>query len=313
MHTKLKWYSFRWQTGIAALIPAFLVWYALAGRYQHPVGSGPAGPSVNRQAFSHTWSTQKHVLIGIGDSITEGYGATGDHGYFDLLVKNDDTAYPEMKGCDLSTVLPNLEHSNYSVSYTTSQEHLADQVPAIPKYPKIVKGIVVITSGGNDLIHDYGRSPARDGAMYGCTTEQAMQWTPSYHKRLKRIIESVNSRFPGGCEIFLANVYDPTDGVGDIHHANVVLPKWPSGMQALSLFNRTIAEVCEEYPNVHLVDIHEQFLGHGIHCSDRRNAHYRTDDPHYWYFANLEDPNDRGYDAIRRTFLIEMAVVLRKG
>jgi hypothetical protein len=28
---------------------------------------------------------------------------------------------------------------------------------------------------------------------------------------------------------------------------------------------------------------------------------------HYWYATNLEDPNDRGYDAIRRLFLIEMA------
>ncbi|MBC8117927.1 MAG: hypothetical protein H7062_26345 [Candidatus Saccharimonas sp.] len=41
-----------------------------------------------------------------------------------------------------------------------------------------------------------------------------------------------------------------------------------------------------------------EFLGHGIHCT------------HYWYWDNLEDPNDRGYDAIRRLFLIEMARIL---
>ena len=34
-------------------------------------------------------------------------------------------------------------------------------------------GLVVITTGGNDLIHDYGRSPPREGAMYGATAEQA--------------------------------------------------------------------------------------------------------------------------------------------
>ncbi|HUT13256.1 MAG TPA: hypothetical protein VMY42_22395 [Thermoguttaceae bacterium] len=33
----------------------------------------------------------------------------------------------------------------------------------------------------------------------------------------------------------------------------------------------------------------------------------RPEDPHYWYAQNLEDPNVRGYDAIRRLFLIEMA------
>ncbi len=30
---------------------------------------------------------------------------------------------------------------------------------------------------------------------------------------------------------------------------------------------------------------------------------------HHWYYTNLEDPNERGYDAIRRLFLIEMAKV----
>ena len=34
--------------------------------------------------------------------------------------------------------------------------------------------------------------------------------------------------------------------------------------------------------------------------------HYRASDPHYWYAPNLEDPNNRGYDAIRRVFLNEI-------
>jgi len=33
-------------------------------------------------------------------------------------------------------------------------------------------------------------------------------------------------------------------------------------------------------------------------------------DPHCWYYTNLEDPNGRGYDALRRLFLIEMATAL---
>ena len=38
--------------------------------------------------------------------------------------------------------------------------------------------------------------------------------------------------------------------------------------------------------------------------------YYHADDPSYWFYANFEDPNDRGYDAIRRIFLNEMAAVL---
>jgi hypothetical protein len=166
-----------------------------------------------------------------------------------------------------------------------------------------------MTTGGNDLIHNYGRTAPRDGAMYGCTYEQAVQWKESFHTRLRAILDGVIAKFPGGCDVFLANIYDPTDDVGDIQHANLLLPRWPDGLKVLPLFNELIAETCRSYTNVHLVDIHAAFLGHGIHCGDRLNAHYDKNDPHYWYFENLEDPNDRGYDAIRRLFLIETARV----
>ena len=51
-------------------------------------------------------------------------------------------------------------------------------------------------------------------------------------------------------------------------------------------------------------------LGHGIHCRDTSNPHYDASDPTYWYYWNLEDPNERGYDAIRRAFLAELGAVL---
>jgi len=50
--------------------------------------------------------------------------------------------------------------------------------------------------------------------------------------------------------------------------------------------------------------------GHGIYCRQFWREHYRADDPHHWYGDNLEDPNHRGYDAIRRRFLIEIVKAL---
>ncbi|HVM59789.1 MAG TPA: SGNH/GDSL hydrolase family protein [Verrucomicrobiae bacterium] len=309
----LRWYSFRWQTGLALCLVAFVAWYYLIGRFKHPVGTGPAGPAVSASAFQTVWSTNQFVLIGIGDSVTAGFGATRKHSYFDLLQQNDDALYPDMAGKDLRHVLPNLMVHNLSVSYTVSEEHLRDQVPLVATYPPTVRGIIVITTGGNDLIHDYGRSAPRDGAMYGCTYDQAVNWKGSFHKRLQGILDGVIARFPGGCDVFLANIYDPTDDVGDIEHAHLALPSWRDGTKVLPLFNDLIADTCRSYTNAHLVDIHGAFLGHGIHCADRHNAHYRGDDPHYWYFENLEDPNDRGYDAIRRLFLVEMGKVFSRG
>lgn len=284
-----------------------LCWAVLVRTSPLPVGTGPAGPLVPREPFTKVWSTGETVLLGLGDSITAGFGASPKHSYFELLTANDDVLYPDMKGRDLNHVFPELEAINHAVSYTVSRQHLEQQIPRITVFADDVKGVVVLTSGGNDLIHDYGRSVPRDGAMYGCTYEEALQWKESFRERLAAIVEAVTNKFPGGCHIFLANIYDPTDGVGDIENANIRLPPWPEGLRVLGLLNQVIADVCDSYENVHCVDIHSLFLGHGIHCTDRRNPYYRKDDPHYWYFDNLEDPNDRGYDAIRRLFLLEMA------
>ena len=68
----------------------------------------------------------------------------------------------------------------------------------------------------------------------------------------------------------------------------------------------------EAYDYVHLVDIHREFLGHGLFCRQFWRDTYDADDPHYWYYSNLEDPNDRGYDAIRRLMLNAMVEVFAK-
>ena len=310
MRKRLRWYSFRWRTGLVLLVAFAACWYLLIGRFRHPAGSGPAGPAVGAECFSEAWSERKTIVVGLGDSITAGFGAARGRGSFALVVENDDEAYPDMMGRDLIHVFPDLDVLDYSRSYTVSAEHLEQQLPRISTFPDSMQGIVIMTTGGNDIIHDYGRSAPKDGAMYGCSIEDAAAWSGGFRRRLEAIIDGAASRFPGGCEVFLADIYDPTDGGGDIENAHLRLPAWPDALKVLSVFNGVIASVCSARDNVHLVDIHSEFLGHGIHCSDRRGKHYRADDPHYWYFVNLEDPNERGHDAIRRVFLVEMARVL---
>ncbi|NQT87229.1 SGNH/GDSL hydrolase family protein [bacterium] len=294
---------------LAALLVVAGVLHLQADRGGPPIGEGPAGPTVAAGPFERAWHAGEALLVGIGDSVTRGYGASPGHSYFELLHRNDDTACPDMRGRDLAHAFPKLRVLNLSVNYTVSADHLARQMPKLPKQAPHVRGIVVITTGGNDLIHDYGRTAPRDGALYGCTVEQARAWREKFRARLAAILDGVQAAFPGGCDIFLANIYDPTDGVGDIENAGLPLPAWPDGLEALALYNEVIADACAARERVHRVDMHALFLGHGIHRSDTGNVHYRKADPHYWYFENLEDPNDRGYDAIRRAFLREMTRV----
>lgn len=269
-----------------------------------PIGSGPAGPSVAREAFKRTWSERPVLLLGIGDSVTAGLGADRrDHSYFERVRINPADEFGELRGISLSAVLPNLTADNRAVSGTTSLEHLR-VIERLEPFDSDLFGIVVMTTGGNDLIHNYGRTSPREGAMYGATLAQAEPWIVNFEMRLNRMLDLLTKRFPGGSAIFLADIYDPTDGVGDA--PSVFLPDWPDGLAIHARYNEVLHRAAEERANAYAVPMHAAFLGHGSHCQQFWRSTYRADDPHYWYFENIEDPNDRGYDAIRRVFLNAM-------
>jgi lysophospholipase L1-like esterase len=270
-----------------------------------PVGQGPAG---SREVFNRTWTDRPVVLLGVGDSITAGLGArSSDHSYFNRLARNPDDEFPDMRDLCLSSVLPNLTTKNLAVSGSTSLAHLETLTERLETQDPDVLGLVVMTTGGNDLIHYYGRMPPREGAMYGATVAQAQPWIANFRARLEKMLDLLDARFPGGCHVFLADIYDPTDGVGDA--PSVYLPTWADGTAIHAAYNEVIHSVAGQRKNVHLVPLHREFLGHGSHCRQFWRTNYRSEDPHYWFFENIEDPNDRGYDAIRRVFLNEIASV----
>ena len=271
-------------------------------------GSGPAGPSVPEEPFKKIWSDQNILLLGLGDSITDGFGASKGFSYFDRLVKNPPQDSEDMQGKNLSVVFPNLKTENLAVSGSTSLHHLK-QIQKLEQQSSDVLGIVVITTGGNDLIHSYGRTTPKEGAMYGAALDQTKPWIDNFEKRLDQMITDIKQKFPGDCQIFIANIYDPSDGTGNTGAWFTGLPAWPDGLSVLKAYNEIISQCADKYDNVHLVNIHNTFLGHGIHCRKFWLRHYHFSDPHYWYQINIEDPSDRGYDAIRRLFLNEIIKV----
>lgn len=276
-------------------------------------GRGPAGGPLERADFSVVWSEERTVLVGLGDSVVTGFGARQGWGLLERLVRvpeGDDSA---LKGCDLSSVYPKLEVLNLAENSSNSAWHLGVQLPRVPVMPEGVKGLVVLSTGGIDLIHDYGSGVPREGALYGAELELGLQCAASFERRLDRIFDGLRERFPSGCEIYVMTIFDPTDGVGDIENVGVLLrlirplPAWPDGLRIHAAFNQAIRNAAASRSWVHVVDVHRLMLGHGLHHRDERNPHYDPADPHYWYYVNLEDPNERGYDAIRREFLRVMA------
>ncbi|MBI3878790.1 MAG: SGNH/GDSL hydrolase family protein [Verrucomicrobia bacterium] len=277
--------------------------------FDKPEGTGPAGPKVPREAFRNVWSPRQVLLVGLGDSVTAGFGARRGYSYFDRLVANPPDEFADLAGINLRVVFPNLTVTNLSLSGSTSPQHAAKQIPRLTLAPTNVFGLVVMTTGGNDIIHDYGRGTPHEGAMYGASLPQAEPWITNFEHRLDTMLDVISAAFPGGCRIFLASIYDPTDGIGDIENAGAGLPRWKDGLEIHRRYNEVIARVAARHSNTRVVDMRREFLGHGIHCTKFWSPHFHKDDPHHWYHANLEDPNERGYDVLRRIFLIEMAKV----
>ena len=239
------------------------------------------------------------MLVGIGDSITVGYGARPGHGYFDLLASNPKVEAVAMQDIALGRVLPLLTVKNFAVNGTNSLDH-AGHVASIAHADGETVGIVVMTTGGNDVLQSGGRAAPRDGATFGATLEQARPWIAAFEARLDKMFKAIEERFPGGCHIFIATIFDPTDGQGDIE--SVGLPPWPDGGKILGEFNDAIRAVAGRHTSVHMVDVHGAFLGHGIHHAEKAP----------WLQQNPAHPNESGNDAMRRLFLIEMAKVFAR-
>lgn len=247
----------------AVLVAGFFTYYHFSIR--RPVGKGPAGPAVPAHAFNKTWSEKSVLLIGFGDSVTAGFGASKGLSYFERLESNPSDEFPEMKGLCLSAVFPNFTATNLALSGSTSLQHLKMQSAKLEKHPDDVFGVVVLTTGGNDIIHHYGKTPPREGAMYGATFQQAKPWIANFETRLDEILLNFQKAFPGGCHVFLANIYDPTDGIGDAEKAG--LPAWKDCLPVLKAYNDVIERAAAKHSFVHLVNIHDPFLGHGIHST----------------------------------------------
>jgi lysophospholipase L1-like esterase len=196
---------------VVALATLGALWFFC---WRLPVGTGPAGPPVLRPAFAAPWSTRPVLLVGLGDSIMAGFGASPGLAYFERLARNPPSEFADLTGISLTTVFPQLRVTNLAISGSTSLQHVRGQLPRLPVQPTNVLGIVVLTTGGNDIIHNYGKTRPIEGAMFGATRAQAQPWIRNFEQRLENMIAEIQRRFPGGCQIFLANIYDPTDGVG---------------------------------------------------------------------------------------------------
>jgi len=226
------------------------------------------------------------MYVALGDSMSiDDYAGGPGRGAASLLHRNHPD-WPEFEGRDLVTVFPDLGFHLLAFDGATSEGVLSLQVPTLRELPAPPK-VITLTVGGNDVLSYFGIGEG-DG-------DRAAE---HLRVRLERILRACClAAGQLGC-VLVGNIYDPTDGTGSVPGST--FPLWDDAMPVLERFNRTIAEVVQDFP-AQLVDIHRHFRGHGAWVKGPTSSHGPADDQATWYTQFIE-PNARGAHEIRRLF-----------
>ena len=239
-------------------------------------------------------------IIFVGDSITAGNGATKNgRAYTELLEENDDDEWPDATWLDLAGIYesPPDVIDDSRAGATTSSLVLQQLDYVTEDLGDTVSGptAVVVTIAGNDV--------------------QGLLWnTEDTEKTVEKIIKNLDKfydyfedpvRFPDGAYVYLANVYEPSDNVGQADECFYGL-NLEDALASLATANAaTLANAQER--GVAWIDMRGHFLGHGSNGDDPENEFHNPDDPSVWFDEDCIHPNDRGHHEIRRLFWYALA------
>lgn len=235
-------------------------------------------------------------VIFLGDSITAGYGTSDDSlAYTALLQENNAEAWPGYDDQTIPSLFPTVtEWIDVSRGGATTETELNNQLSQLSNkldYPATGPTIAITTIGGNDMQALILAGDDRDAEM------DAVQ------ENLADIAAFFQNpgNFPDGAYLYLANVYDPSDGVGQVDGCFYGLDL-TTVMESMYETNDRTRALAEDM-GFSVVDMNGHFHGHGFYAEDDQNEYYDAADPSLWFYEDCIHPNDRGHHEIRRLFM----------
>jgi lysophospholipase L1-like esterase len=233
-------------------------------------------------------------LIYLGDSITDGSGASNGNLQYTALLQDNAPKWSGFDEVDLSSTYPDgLDVIDVARGGATTSTMYSQQLSALENqlsFPASGETIVVFTIGGNDL--QAALNPLANAAQIVNDTIDNM----------RDIIDWFQdpSRFPDGVFIYATNVYEPSDGTGQADECFFGYD-FESRMPELERYNEEFGAMGEEL-GFAAIDLRGQFLGHGWNFDEDGIDAYDTEDPSRWMEDDCIHPNDRGHHEVRRLF-----------
>lgn len=238
-------------------------------------------------------------VIFLGDSITDGVGASRDElAYTALIQANASATWPAADGLDLESRFGNVEVVDRSRGGATTDSLRYGQLDALEEdLGSAVAGqtAVLITIAGNDV------------QTLILNADETKEVTADILDNLEYTYDFFADpvRFPDGAWVYLASVYEPSDGVGQVDACFFGL-ELSETLVSLGQVNDAVRGQAEER-GIAWLDMHGHFLGHGYYAEDPANRYHHPEDPTLWFADDCIHPNDRGHHEIRRLFWYAVA------
>lgn len=256
--------------------------------------SGMPGDSDHMSYFAPGQTPELATrLVILGDSISAGAGAGGaSRVYHALLADNDDSTWPDDSDNDLVALTGgDVDIVDYSRGGATTRNLRGQTDGALEEIGLPASGhtIVVLTIGGNDL-----QSALIGGNPTGPLLDDAID---AIRAMAARFLDPDD--FPDGTSLYLATVYDPSDGEAHVDGCflGLTLPEFVS---ALDVWRERYIEAGMEL-GFSVVDALGHYHGHGHNYENMDNPYYDAEDNTGW-FSDCIHPNTRGHHELRRLF-----------
>jgi len=169
-----------------------------------------------------------------------------------------------------------------------------------------LRTLVVVTSGGNDL-----SSLAQD-AIDGVPTEELWATVEQFVALKREAVEWITEpgRFPNGVYVVFANIYEFTDGTGDVMSCDVSgLAGFDQPVPNPQELTEQILWANEQYMSIavdtgtDMLFLLETFCGHGFGHDDPASPCYRGPDTPRWFDLTCIHPNPEGHGVIADNFM----------
>ncbi|MCA9718213.1 MAG: SGNH/GDSL hydrolase family protein [Myxococcales bacterium] len=292
-------------------------------------GADAVGPDYDQfelKLGSHCKGTNHQEIEGVervvflGDSVTVGSPPTEYTDFYRTRLANSLAARfglqpPSIQWqyLDLGDGMSAQQESGAFASCAKWGARTDDVVPAseqvancFPEDKRALKTLVVMTIGGNDL-----SAIIQDG-IEGVPLDMLWEDVELFIDYMRETIEWLSDpqQFPNGVYVVFANVYEFTDGTGELTacpaaaSAGFDMP-WedPDAMNEIAVHaNEQFVSIAGE-TGTDVIFMFEHFCGHGYKADDPAAPCYRGPGSENWFDLTCIHPNPTGHAAIEDLFL----------